>query len=236
MCLKRHIVSVDLRTVANAQSAYQVIQSPCILKQFKLPKEVIIVLEEFDTTILELHKREQEENSLEFIAKPVKKPVEIPAEKKDTMGIKICSPSDDQNRSINSFEVFDDAFNPLDRSLKVRDLLDILQGTAPLSQSIIIATTNKFDEIYDICPELFRPGRLTPVFFGYLEYEQLDQMCKYHFNQSPPYFEGAISIPTSHLIEKLLEYKIKHDQTTAFNKFIQFIETTLNKKTETLCK
>ena len=49
---------------------------------------------------------------------------------------------------------------------QLEDLLEILQGPVPREGQIIIATTNKFDEIKNECPALFRPGRLTPIEFG----------------------------------------------------------------------
>merc|ERR1711934_256381 len=103
----------------------------------------------------------------------------------------------------------------------LRDLLDILQGTVSVNGTIIFATTNKFEEIKDFCPELFRHGRMTPVYFGYFEKEQIDQFLHYYFNKTFRDLKekiriefnekGEINIPTSQLVETALDAKIVHN-------------------------
>jgi hypothetical protein len=55
--------------------------------------------------------------------------------------------------------------NPPDTSnrLMLSDLLELFQGSTPVHQRIIIATTNSLECIQTILPALTRPGRLTPV-------------------------------------------------------------------------
>lgn len=67
--------------------------------------------------------------------------------------------------------------------LTLEDLLEIFQGPVPLDGSIIIATTNKYDEILNLCPALFRPGRLTPIHFDYVDNWLLNEMSKYYYNE-----------------------------------------------------
>lgn len=71
-----------------------------------------------------------------------------------------------------------------ERDYEVRDLLGLFQGNVVIPGMIIIATTNKLDYIQEICPELTRDGRLTPVSFGNLNYEYLIKMTKYHYRDS----------------------------------------------------
>jgi hypothetical protein len=90
----------------------------------------------------------------------------------------------------------------------MRDLLEIFQGPVPLDGMIIMATTNKFDEIKNSCPELFRPGRLTPVYFGYIHIETLHEISRFYFGKDyKGYVPHQIKIPTSQIIEIALESK-----------------------------
>lgn len=70
----------------------------------------------------------------------------------------------------------------------------------------MIATTNKYEEIKSLCPELFRPGRLTPVHFNYITSNVLQQMSRFYFKEDiDGYLPDMIHIPTSQLIELVFE-------------------------------
>lgn len=104
---------------------------------------------------------------------------------------------------IGKIEIMD---NDLNEEFKLRDLLEIFQGPIPFESMIMIATTNKYDEIKDYCPELFRPGRLTPVYFGYIHKETLQDISIYFFNKKlTGYIPEVLSIPTSQIIELAFE-------------------------------
>lgn len=66
---------------------------------------------------------------------------------------------------------------------EVEDLLEIFQGPMPVPGSIIIATTNRFEEIQHACPALVRTGRLTPVRIDYMDWRTLQEMCQHCFGQ-----------------------------------------------------
>lgn len=101
----------------------------------------------------------------------------------------------------------------------IRDLLEVFQGPVPFEQMIIIANTNKFDEIKDMCPELFRPGRLTPIYFGYVNRDTLQDISKYYFDRKiTGRLPEIIKIPTSQIIELALEAS----QSDGDNQFEQF--------------
>ncbi len=113
----------------------------------------------------------------------------------------------------------------------LRDLLDIFQGTIPVNGSIILATTNNFEEIKSICPELFRNGRMTPVYFGYLDKDHIQQMVKYYFGK-----ELEIELPkdpniqTSALVEVAMEMKMLYDNNEeAFGHFQEAVINLLKK-------
>lgn len=88
----------------------------------------------------------------------------------------------------------------------IRDLLEIFQGPIPFESSIMIATTNKYDEIKETCPELFRPGRLTPVYFGYIDQSTLQDISIYFFNKKiNGYLPDVLTISTSEIIDLAFE-------------------------------
>lgn len=53
----------------------------------------------------------------------------------------------------------------------------------PINGGIFIATTNKFEHMYKICPALFRIGRFEPINFGYFNGKVLNDVCEYYFKQ-----------------------------------------------------
>lgn len=70
----------------------------------------------------------------------------------------------------------------------------------------MIANTNKYDEIKEMCPELFRPGRITPVYFGYINKETLQDISKYFFGKKlSGYIPDVLTVPTSQIIELAFE-------------------------------
>lgn len=105
--------------------------------------------------------------------------------------------------------------------ITLEDLLEIFQGPVPLDGSIIIATTNKFEEISKLCPALFRPGRLTPFHFGNVDRYILNEMSVYFFEKElPENFKIEDGIPPSHVIEVLSEIKLCESDENCFEKFL----------------
>ncbi len=52
----------------------------------------------------------------------------------------------------------------------------------------------------------FRPGRLTPVYFGYIDQETLQDISMYFFNKKiNGYLPDIIMLPTSLIIELAFE-------------------------------
>lgn len=100
--------------------------------------------------------------------------------------------------------------------LRLSDLLELFQGPIPIKDRIIIATTNHFEKIRQSLPALFRPGRLTPLEFSYLDWTSLNELTKYYFNTNMKCDSFEVIIPTSQIIEMA----IKH--TTTGNNFVQF--------------
>jgi hypothetical protein len=85
------------------------------------------------------------------------------------------------------------------------ELLELFQGAVPVKKRMIIATTNNFEPIKKAIPALFRPGRLTPLEFNYIDWDSFRELCFYHYKRSPT-TEFKITIPTSEIIELTNKY------------------------------
>ena len=95
--------------------------------------------------------------------------------------------------------------------LTIKDLLEIFQGVVDVDGRLIFAMTNHFEKIKKECPALFRPGRLTPVYFGYINRDTLADIIRYYFKNDITddiiqyYFKGAADIDTvDDLVSNLL--------------------------------
>lgn len=95
--------------------------------------------------------------------------------------------------------------NKKEQRIRVTDLLSIFQGTVPKVGLILFATANDFDFIKETCPELVRPGRLTPLHFDYPDNKEIQEMTKYFFKRNLP-FEIKLGhrIPHSQISEMII--------------------------------
>jgi hypothetical protein len=88
---------------------------------------------------------------------------------------------------MDDFSKIYNKFNILQNNvLKLSDLLTLFQGAVPIDGCIIIAMTNKYEEIRKECPALFRAGRLTPVYFGYFDFDLVNQVSMIYFGKPLP--------------------------------------------------
>jgi hypothetical protein len=71
-------------------------------------------------------------------------------------------------------------------SVRCEQLLELIQGPVPLEGAILVATTNKFEEMNARFPRLFRPGRFEPVYFGYVDDVVLCDMVVHFFPREVP--------------------------------------------------
>jgi hypothetical protein len=91
---------------------------------------------------------------------------------------------------------------------RLKDLLTLFQGAVPIYKRFIFACTNDYERIKDMCPALFRAGRLTPVFFDNLNWKCLNDLCQYYFGKTLTHEQSdsyRCSIPTSEIVELALE-------------------------------
>lgn len=113
-------------------------------------------------------------------------------------------------------------------SITLDDLLQIFQGPIANTGSIIIATTNNFEDIQKICPRLFRDGRLKPIYFGYPNKETLNEISKYYFDRelNEDWIPEEIRIPPARIVMKIMEIilkgETKDEQYKDFKEMMQF--------------
>jgi DNA polymerase III delta prime subunit len=111
--------------------------------------------------------------------------------------------------------------------LTVDSLLDIIQGPCANPGAIVFAITNKYEEIRDICPRLFRDGRFKPVYCGYPTRATLNQITRYYFDRSImgteyDYIPDVIRISTARLTNRAVDFK--HCYTDKEEQFKMYIE------------
>lgn len=203
MSLGRHIISVDLTASGtNRSNIYQIIQSPVIKDRTLAPKEYIILLEEFDIVV-------------DHLTKKNKRP-KYPTFRRVKGLVKDAGSCDEEETP----------YHRSTRELELEDLKEILQGPVPLEGGIIIATTNKYETIKEVCPELFRPGRLTPVKFGYLDWASLQELSRYYFDHELSFDAiETITVSSAEIIELAMLATFKCDGGD-----FEFFEKTLYEK------
>lgn len=191
MCLDRHLISLKISGMKRSY-LYQVIMRPFIDNTTYESKDCIFVLDEVDSDIVDLRNRE--------LIKSYKR------KKKETNLIELIKTNDTNNISDNKNNSEDDDY---DNDLaELVDVLKIVQGSIPLNGTIIMATTNKYDKIYEICPDLFRPGRLQPIYFGYVEEETIQDISMYYFGEKIKLqVPKNHKLPTSKIIEIAIYFK-----------------------------
>lgn len=234
--LKMSLISIDLSLyIDKKKELYSIFHG----QEFSLPDgsgnkhkvnhNAIIVLEEFDNCIrkiIQLEKILQFKESitedflnnkskllLQACEKSIKKKKKSDKKKFNNFdenrerNTKLCNINADVDSIIRNVS----ESNKSD-ILRLGDLLELFQGPIPINDRIIIATTNHFDEIKNSLPALFRPGRLTPINFDYMDWASFIELCEYYFKSKPTCEEFNINIPTSQIIEIAKKYKsIKSD-------------------------
>lgn len=139
-------------------------------------------------------------------------------------------------KEIDKFESYVSAMNSTYEKLDdnksniitMEDLLTIFQGAVPNEGCIIIAMTNKFEEMRKKCPALFRPGRLTPVYFGYFDMKILNNVSMHYFNKEIMYDcpnETELNIPPSQVMEIVAGSLLQENDN--YNYFIKKLQCVL---------
>lgn len=189
----RHLISLNLVDyVSRKRQLYKTLLQPCFDDYMYHPSEVIFLFEEFDNTVRYLKEQSKEPEWPKLwhhhaMGSQLEKKKKGSEEEEEEKGEKF---------SIGN-----------GRDLKLWDLLDILQGSVPIEGAIIVATTNHFDYIHKTMPALVRPGRLTPMHVDYLDWDSLQELTRFYFQQELTIPEVKIQYPTSGIIELAMECK-----------------------------
>lgn len=203
LTLGRHLINLDVSKFTKAK-LYQIFESPCVDGTHVNPNNVIFILDEFDITISKLITRKQIKEKI--INKLI-------INNKIEPNNKLAQTNDDSQ--LASIDKLND-----DSTIELDDLLELIQGPVPLNGAIIIATTNKYEQIYKECPALFRPGRLTPVNFDYPDTKLVNEISNFYFQKSLE-IEGTdlykYSISVAKIMEIVIESKL--DETKGFEYF-----------------
>jgi hypothetical protein len=187
-------------------------------------KDIVFVLDEFDTSIqfLNAKKKIVDNNKINYNNEIEKIITNIRSDIDDN--------DKDDKKLIKKLDKISENMNN-DDDFTLEHLLTILQGPCANNGSIIIATTNKYHTIKNICPRLFRDGRLTPYHFGYPCKSILNEITKYYFDvdimNHPDYnelFETYSYNDTSSENEENTQKKyIKISQSKILNKIIRLL-------------
>lgn len=100
-----------------------------------------------------------------------------------------------KEEALSKANTTQEAFIKCRDELYMGDLLEIFQSSIPRPGQIIIATSNHYEEMKDIKPALFRPGRLTPILINYINQQTFDTLVKHYFN-----VPNTIVLPDNHKI------------------------------------
>ena len=117
----------------------------------------------------------------------------------------------------------------------MNDLLTVFQGAVPINGCIIIAMTNKFDELKKRCLALFRAGRLTPLYFDNFNLEMINRVSQHYFGRNIRY-EGTpeMTLQPSKVIDELFQSKMSWFDLAQFEQFSRRINEMLT--TTTSCQ
>ncbi len=195
--LGRDIIYFSLTSLTKGD-IHQVMTRPFVGGISKTCRDVVYVFDEFDITVAALcdqqrGARKREEELLTLISEKIDREKEKSKEGESAKeyDIMLASVKSDLAAMHNKFQL--------------HDLLGLLQGPVPRSGSIIIATTNHFEKIREMCPELLRPGRLTPVYFGNFGTKEVQDVCRFYFKQEIELPQANISLCPAEVMLKVVE-------------------------------
>lgn len=214
MATGRHIVNLNLSDIESRGLFYQILRNPNVAGRNEPTKDVIFILDEFDDAIKKLYNETKMENDMnELIIKKIKESKDSTENISMEVLLKQLQPqktsTNDDEMSSGSKKKVNANNLKVNKSLTMNDLLNVIQGSVPLDGLIMVATTNNYEEIKDICPALFRPGRFTPVLFDYPTKSLIDQMTNFYYNKTISdilELPEQIKMPISWFTDKMSTY------------------------------
>ena len=88
-------------------------------------------------------------------------------------------------------------------------MLDLFQGAVPRDGFICVATTNNIKTINKLSPALTRPGRLTPIEFGYPNKKIIQEISNHFYNRDLDIeLPEELKKPQSQIIEIVTKSKL----------------------------
>ena len=253
MTLRRDIISMDLTKYPNRYIIDKLMHgyiNPCLSNGHMIsPSRLVYVFDEFDRTIEFLIAAQDKEKRLfESKLKSMSAGNGLAALLGSAAGKKSKSNSKTNSGSDSDCEEDDFTIPSVDDTvgdpsttfasqlLTIKDLLEIFQGVVDVDGRLIFAMTNHYDKIKKECPALFRPGRLTPVYFGYIGRETLLDIIQYYFKNKFTIPIGDLDslpsefkIPTSEIIEQAIYFSGRGAD--GYSKFIKWLQVRCQEQT-----
>ena len=212
--LGRHIVSNNIKDMTYRDIITN-IKQVWIHGSYKSPKEIIFLFDEFDETIVELKNRQIQK---EAKYRNNENKLNLPREEILLSLSKMNSTEEKKDGSNNEEKK---------EKISINELLEVLHGAVPLEGAIFIATTNKYNKIFEICPALVRHGRLTPYLFDNFNGKILNEISVEFFGQSFEFEQNMeLNIMNSQIMEWVVRYK---DIENGFNKLKEEILNAVKK-------
>ena len=154
---KRHIVEISMSRLKSNEDLENLFNITEIHGVKFEKNQVILLFDEIDTGISALQKRKTEDKS----------PEEIKSQQKDDIIFKLLSKDEDTTYS--------EVMKKDNDNINLGCILSRFDGVGSYNGIIIVATTNCKDRL---SPALYRNGRLNPVFFNYINKEQIKLMIE----------------------------------------------------------
>lgn len=213
--LRRHIIAIDLTSIEK-MDAFQLIKRPKVNYARCKPKDVVFLFDEFDHTVIELsNKFKRKEQHYDLMMRQLAQNT-IKRKKKKNKDSK----SDDEDSDCEP-EIAKEIHSQEMNMLGFNDLLELFQGVTPTDGAIFIATTNHYKKLKELCPSLFRYGRLSPIYFGNFNGKIIKNICSYYFKITPDISDDfEPNITNSMIIEWVIDLKNKKNGYNLFMKKI----------------
>lgn len=230
-------MSVDLRAIRDKEVIFRVMRKPMgnELKSADAVRKTIFIFDEFDLSVLDLKARQDSKNLAKREWKKIVVDCEEDEEGEESGQVRgerstqNTHPSSLLPRRDNSQPVKQRRYRALEydnpEDIALDDLLELFQGPVPLISGIIIATTNKFEEIKAASERLIRPGRLTPIAFNNPNAETVQEISQYYFHKNvtlPSSYSAKYS--SAQLMHSIATFTSNHSLDEAFNQFQQLFQ------------
>lgn len=224
MATKRHIINLKLNQFTKTE-LHKIFRSPTIGDIQHKPEEIVYVLDEFDIDLegiiaksvcKEKQMEQIEETITSFFQTMVCVNEPSAKQEKEDGSEKISDVADKINKIGGYLDTMTQTYDKINDIgvdiIRIDDLLTIFQGATPIEGCIIIAMTNKFEQLRDKCPPLFRPGRLTPIYFGNFDIKMINEVTSYYFGKkvSTDVEESTVlEISPAHVIDIIASSQLK---------------------------